>query len=489
MVRLMTKPITVLLLLLGLVSPAAAQTQFEYWTGARYDATIPTVKQILGYEPGERITSYAGLTTYLEALVKASPRIRVVPYAQSWEGKRLVYVVIASDDNMRRLDDVKSAWRTFADPRVTKPADVQKLAGALPAIIWLGYGVHGNEISSPDAALLTAYHLLAAQDDPLVQKILQNDIVLIDPVQNPDGRDRFVSFYEQNLGLEPSPSQISAEHVEPWPGGRTNHYLFDLNRDWLTASQPETQGRIRMLKEWMPVIAIDLHEMASDSTYYFTPEADPYNPFLPVDLKKTLEIIGRNNAKWFDHFGFDYFTRDTYDNWYPGYGASWPMYYGGVAATYEQASSRGLIVRKSDGSLMRYRDTVRHHFVASISTLEVGADNRLKFITDLYTYRRSGIEEGEKDSVRDYLLPPGHDPTATTKLAAILTDHGIEVRQARSKFTAGRKEYPARDLRGVDRTTGTPLRAYPAGLADTVRAGLHQRAGAAAPAPRSQSDL
>ena len=170
MVRLMTKPITVLLLLLGSGWPAAAQTRFEYWTGARYDPTIPTVKQILGYEPGERITSYAGLTTYLEALVKASPRIRVVPYAQSWEGKRLVYVVIASDENMRRLDDVKSAWRTFADPRVTKPADVQKLAATLPAIIWLGYGVHGNEISSPDAALLTAYHLLAAPDDPRYRK-------------------------------------------------------------------------------------------------------------------------------------------------------------------------------------------------------------------------------------------------------------------------------------------------------------------------------
>ncbi len=438
----MRRATAVLVLALALLGRPAAQTPYEYWPGARYNPAIPTMKQVLGYEPGERITSHAGLTTYLDALAKATSQVRVSTYAQSWEGKRLVYAVIASDETLRRLDEIKSAWRAFADPRVTRPADVTRLAESLPAIVWLGYGVHGNEISSPDAALVTAYHLLAAQNDPLVQKILRNDIVLIDPTQNPDGRDRFAHFYEQTVGLEPNPSQVSAEHTEPWPGARTNHYFFDLNRDWLTASQPETQGRIRMMGDWMPIIAIDLHEMGSDSTYYFTPEADPYNPFLSPDLKKTLDIIGKNNAKWFDTFGFDYFTRDTYDNWYPGYGASWPMYYGGIAATYEQASPRGLVVRKSNGSLLQYRDAIRHHFVASLSTLEVAADNKVKFVTDLYNYRRLGIEEGRKDPVREYLLPPGHDPSATTKLAAILSDHGIEVRQARGPFSAGGRQYP-----------------------------------------------
>lgn len=429
------------LLLLATLSPA--QTTYEYWPGAKYNPAIPTVKSVLGYEPGERITSHAGLTTYLEALAKASPRIKLYPYAQTWEGRKLFYAVIGSDENMRKLDDIKATWQKFADPKLTKPADAQRLGPTLPAIVWLGYGVHGNEISSSDAALITAYHLIAAQNDPVVQKILRNDILLLDPAQNPDGRDRFVNFYEQNLGLEPNPSQLSAEHTEPWPGGRTNHYHFDLNRDWLTATQPESQGRIKMLREWMPVIAIDLHEMGSDSTYYFTPEADPYNPFLAPGLKQVVEGIGKNNAKWFDQFGFDYFTRDTYDNWYPGYGASWPMYYGGVAATYEQASARGLVVRKSNGSLMPYRDTVRHHFVASISTLEVGADQKAKFNENLYKFRLAGIEDGAKDKIREYLLPPGHDPSATTKLAAILDAHGIEVRQAKAEFTADGKKYPA----------------------------------------------
>jgi hypothetical protein len=425
------------------VAAGWAQGDAAYWPGAKYNPAIPTIKQVLGYEPGERITSTTGLNTYLEALAKASPRIRLYSYAQSWEGRTLRYAVIASEDKLRRIDEIKTSWQKFADPRITKPADAKRLEASLPAIVWLGYGVHGNEISSSDAALITAYHLIASQGDPVVDKILKNDIVLLDPSQNPDGRDRFVHFFEQNVGLEPNPGQISAEHTEPWPGGRTNHYFFDLNRDWLTATQPESQGRIQMLKEWMPVVAIDLHEMGSDSTYYFTPEADPYNPFLPADLKKSMEIIGKNNAKWFDRYGFDYFTRDTYDNWYPGYGASWPMYYGGLAATYEQASSRGLVVRKSDGTLMPYRDTVRHHFVASIATLESAADNKAKFIGGMYQYRVDGIEAGAKDAVREYLMPPGHDPSATTKLASVLSGHGIEIRQAKAAFEAGGKQYPA----------------------------------------------
>lgn len=424
-------------------SSLSAQSSSDFWPKTTYNPSIPTVKQVLGHEPGMRITPYEGLVAYLEALAKASPRLKLFTYAETWEGRKLVYAVIASEANMRRLDEIKSGWKKFSDPKVTKPADAKRLAGGMPAIVWLGYGVHGNEISSSDAALVTAYHLLAAQNDPVVDKILKNDILLLDPSQNPDGRDRFVHFFEQTVGLEPNASQVSAEHTEPWPGGRTNHYFFDLNRDWLTATQPETQGRIKMLSDWMPVIAIDLHEMGSDSTYYFTPEADPYNPFLPPDLKQTVELIGKNNAKYFDQFGFDYFTRDTYDNWYPGYGASWPMYYGGIAATYEQASARGLVVRKSDGTLMPYRDTVRHHFVASISTLEAAADNHTKFTEGLYNYRLSGIQDGAKDSIREYILPPGHDPSATTKMAAVLASHGIEVRQAKAAFKAGGKDYPA----------------------------------------------
>jgi hypothetical protein len=176
---------------------------------------------------------------------------------------------------------------------VTTDTEARKLMTGLPALVWLGYGVHGNEISSPDAAMLTAYHLLAARNDRLVQTILGSAVVLIDPAQNPDGRDRFVHAFEQTLGLEPDASPLAAEHIEPWPNGRTNHYHFDMNRDWFALTQPETKGRIKTLLEWLPLVFVDLHEMGSESTYYFAPEAVPYNPHLAKGQTEALEWFGQ----------------------------------------------------------------------------------------------------------------------------------------------------------------------------------------------------
>src|SRR5207249_1361614 len=184
----------------------------------------------------------------------------------------------------------------IADPRKTPDAEARKIMAGLPAVVWLSYGVHGNEISSPDAALLTAYHLLAARNDKMVDDILGKVLVLIDPAQNPDGRDRFVNYFEQARGLEPDASPLAAEHLEPWPGGRTNHYLFDLNRDWIALTQPEIAGQVKVLREWFPLVYVDLHEMGGDSTYFFSPESDPYNPNLTTDQRESLKLFGQNNA-------------------------------------------------------------------------------------------------------------------------------------------------------------------------------------------------
>jgi hypothetical protein len=359
---------------LGLLAVAAlcfAQRPFEFWPGEAYDSKIPTIHQVLGYEPGDKITSYAGLVRYMDALVEAAPtRMKMFSYGESWEGRKLVYAAIGSEANIRRLGEIKSEMQRIADPRKTSEADARKLIGSMPAIVWLSYGVHGNELSSPDAALLTAYHLLAARNDKLVEEVLSKVVVLIDPTQNPDGRDRFVNYYEQARGLVADASPAAAEHNEPWPGGRANHYLFDLNRDWIPLTQPEVATQVKALREWLPLVYVDLHEMSGESTYFFTPEADPYNPHLTATQRQSLTLFGKNNAKWFDKYGFDYFTREAYDAFYPGYGASWPLYYGALAMTYEQASVRGLVLRRSDESVLTYRDTIRHHFVASISTLE-----------------------------------------------------------------------------------------------------------------------
>ena len=432
------------LLLSALVSIASAQKPLEYWPGASYDPKIPTVRQVLGYEAGDKVTSHAGLMKYMEALAAAAPtRIKVFEYGESWEGRKLIYAAVGSEANIRRLAEIKSGVQRIADPRKTPEAEARRIMANLPAVIWLSYGVHGNEISSPDAALLTAYHLLAARGDKMVDEILAKTVVLLDPTQNPDGRDRFVNYYEQARGLSPDASQLAAEHNEPWPGGRANHYLFDLNRDWLALTQPEIAGQVRALREWYPLVYVDLHEMGAEATYFFTPESDPYNPHLTATQRESLTLFGKNNSKWFDKYGFDYFTREQYDAFYPGYGASWPCYYGALAMTYEQASTRGLIVKRSDESVLTFRDTVRQHFVASLSTLETSAANREKLLNDFYHYRVTAIEEGKSEPVKEYILPRGRDAGATDKLAGILLEHGIEVNRAKAPFQAGGKQYAA----------------------------------------------
>jgi hypothetical protein len=426
------------------LAPVYGQKPVEFWPGAAYDSRIPTLRQVLGHDPGEKVTNHAGLVRYMEALSAAAPsRVKIFEYGESWEGRKLIYAAIGSEANIRRLAEIKGAIQRIADPRRTPEAEAHRLMAGLPAVVWLSYGVHGNEISSPDAALETAYHLLAARNDRMVDEVLAKVVVLIDPTQNPDGRDRFVNYFEQARGLTPDASPVAAEHNEPWPGGRANHYLFDLNRDWIGLTQPEIRSEVKALREWLPLVYVDLHEMSADSTYFFTPESDPYNPNLTPNQRQSLTLFGRNNAKWFDKYGFDYFTREAYDAFYPGYGASWPFYYGALAMTYEQASVRGLVVRRSDETLLTYRDTVRHHFVASIATLETAAANREKLLNDFYRYRATAVEEGQKEGIKEYLLPRGRDAAATDKLAGILMEHGIEVNRAKAPFKAGDREYAA----------------------------------------------
>jgi len=438
--------------LLTLSLPAQAQSQstvnFEFWPGATYDPVIPTVEDVLGYKAGERITWPYNVERYFRALEQAAPdRIKVMEYARTWEGRPLIYAIITNADNHARLDDIKADIQRLADPRALSAREADELTRTLPGTTWLSYAVHGNEISSTDAAMMTAYHLLAATNDARVPDIMDNTIVFIDPMQNPDGRARFVHNFEQAEGLEADGDQLAAERNEPWPRGRTNHYHFDLNRDWLTHTQPETKGKIAVVKEWYPLAFVDAHEMGSNSTYFFGPEAVPYNPHLAPDQLKNLTSFGLNNARWFDEFGIDYFTREVYDAFYPGYGASWPSYFGAIAMTYEQASARGLKARRDDGSEFHFRETVRNHFVTSLSTAEVVAKNKESLYRDFYDYRRSAIEEGGSGDVRAYIIPggaaQGQKQGMADRLAGLLKDHGIEIYRATRDFRAGGNSYEA----------------------------------------------
>jgi len=290
--------------------------------------------------------------------------------------------------------------------------------------------------------MLTAYHLLAG-DDEATQSYLENTVVFIDPVQNPDGRARFVSRYYMTVGLEHSADRLSAEHNEPWPSGRSNHYLFDLNRDWLALTQPEISGQVEALLATMPLVFVDLHEMGGDTSYYFTPEADPYNPLITKKQRETLWQIGENNGRWFDERGYDFFTREIFDAFYPGYGASWPLYHGTISMTYEMASARGHVFRTRDGDILTYGDGVQRHFIASLATIESVSKQRQALLKNFWDYRQQGITLGSKSKQRVYLFSGKNDAAATKRLAGLLTRHGVQVQQATKQFSACGVDYPA----------------------------------------------
>lgn len=408
------------------------------WPNTTYDPAIPTLTAVLGHAPGDAITTPDEVVRYLDALQKAAPdRTRLVQYAKSWEGRPLHYFIVGSRERIARLDDVKRGMQALA----AGGSDADKLLPDLPVVVWLLHGVHGNEISSSDAALAEAYHLLAARGNADVDLILKDALVIIDPMQNPDGRHRFVTGNLLGRSVEPDANPQSAEHDEPWPGGRSNHYLFDMNRDYFALSQRETQGRARVMLEWYPQVTVDLHEMGGNSTYYFAPPADPMNPYITDAQRKSFDLFGRANAGEFDRRGFGYFVREVYDSFYPGYGESWPIFHGSIGMTYEQASARGLAFQREDGTVLTYKQGVTQHFTAAITTAATAAKNRERLLRDFLEFRRSAIALGQKGT-REYLIPPGKDPSRAMRLARLLASQGIQVRQAEETFQAGSQSMP-----------------------------------------------
>lgn len=425
-------------------SRTLAQTPEPFWPGATYDAKIPTLEQVVGHRPGDKITTPEQMATYLAALAQAAPdRTRLTEYARSWEGRPLWLFVIGSPARIAGLDQVKADIKRLADPRRLARAEADRLVASLPVVVWLEHGVHGNEISSGDAALLEAYHLLAARGDDGVDAVLKDALVLIDPMQNPDGRARFIFQNLQGQAAAPDPAPFNAEHDEPWPGGRANHYLFDMNRDWFAQTQPETRGRVAIALDFFPQVTVDLHEQGGNNSYYFAPPADPVNPHYTKQQLAGFDLFGRANAARFDERGWAYYIREVYDGFYPGYGDSWPMMHGSIGMTYEQASARALSFARTDGTVLTFRDGVMHHFNAAITTAVTAARNRQQLVGDFLEFRRSAVAEGETGPVREYVLVPGHDPSRADALARNLATQGIEVRRTAEPVTVGARTIPA----------------------------------------------
>ncbi|MDG5487654.1 M14 family zinc carboxypeptidase [Sphingomonas sp. BGYR3] len=425
-----------------LVAGGAAPVAAEGLIKAEYDSAVPTLETVVGHATGARITRPEDLVRYLEALAAATPdRTRLVTYARSWEGRPLVYLVIGSAANIARLDAIKADTARLAEGRALAPAERAAILARTPAVAWYGAGIHGNEITPPESALALAHHLLAARGDALVDRILAETVVIIDPSQNPDGRARFVNNFESAMGLEAQGDRYTAEHDEPWPGGRTNHYLFDMNRDWFAATQPETRGRLAAFREWNPAVFVDSHEMSGDDSYYFGPPADPVNPLITPRQNQAQIEFGKGRGAWFDRYGIPYFTREVYDAFYPGYGDMWPTLNGSIASTFEQGSPRGLTFTRRNGDTLTYRDGTFNNFIAALSTLETLANGRERILSDYADFRRSAVVEGERASDRYVVIDRSVRRGQAERLAATLAGQGIAVRRMAPGTLCGRS-YP-----------------------------------------------
>ena len=419
-----------------------APTQ-ELAPGTSYDPDIPTLEEVVGHGLTEEITPPEGVIRYMQALAEASSKATLIWTGETWEGRPTVMLIIGSEARIAGLDAVKADLQRLADPRGLSDADAEELVASLPVVTALVHGVHGNEASSSGAAMAEAFHLLAAIGDTEVDQILEESLVIIDPMQNPDGRARFVFQNTMGRARWEDAEPASAEHNEPWPGGRVNHYLFDLNRDWFAQTQPETRGRVKALLEFQPHVVVDLHEMGGNSTYYFPPNAIPGNTWTTDEQRSLNDLFGQNNAARFDERGFAYFNRDTYDAFYPGYGVSWPMAQGAIGATYEMASARGLVYLKSDGTYLTYGDGVMRHFTSALQTAATAAQNRERIVRSFLEFRASAVAMG-RSGAREYVLHSAHDPGMALRLAETLVRNGIEVGRAAEDVRVGGRTLPAR---------------------------------------------
>jgi hypothetical protein len=392
------------------------------------DSKVPTYNQVFGLDWGTEISSHQQVEKYIQTLADSAPdRTRLIQYGESYEGKKLYYLVISSPQNISRLDEIQADVQRLADPRTCDEVQARELIAKTPSIVWLGYCVHGNEPSTSDAALITAWHLLADQRSETKQ-LLEKLVVIIDPLQNPDGRDRFVHAFRESRGVFPQSYPLANEHTERWPQGRSNHYWIDMNRDWFLQTQQESRAKVAAYLQWHPQIFCDSHEFSYNQTYYFSPPTDPKNPFILPDQLALMEKLGSYQGGWFDRFGMTYATREMFDAFYPGYGSEWPTLTGGMGILWEQASSRGIVMDRPDETQLTYAQGIRQNYVSGLATLEFAAAQPAQILESFYKNRKRSVELGAEGPVRHYFILNDHTHRAA-ELARMLKRNGIEVRR------------------------------------------------------------
>uniref|UniRef100_UPI0040473F49 M14 family zinc carboxypeptidase n=1 Tax=Roseivirga sp. TaxID=1964215 RepID=UPI0040473F49 len=433
------KSLLTILILLGTTLKVSAQSDYFFAEGARFDPKIPSPEKYLGYPIGTLHTRHDAIVGYMRELARLSDRAKLDTIGETYEQRQLVVLTITSPENHKNLESIRKEHLKLNDPN-QKINDYSQMK----SVVMLGYNVHGNEPSSSEAAMLTAYYYVAGQGAD-VRAALKDAVLLVDPSFNPDGRDRHSTWANSYLGDPMVSDPMDAEHNEMWPRGRTNHYWYDLNRDWLPLAHVESQARIDYYHQWYPNVVTDFHEMGTNSTYFFEP-TKPFGSENPVVPRDNYEGLNNLFAGYFhealDEIGSLYFTKEQYDNSYPGYGSTYPDIHGALGLVFEQASSRGHLQDSPTGKVA-FAFTIKNHVTSGLATVRASVGEREILLKHMKNYFETAVEEGKKNPTKGWVFGDPEDDGRNQAFLDLLLRHKITTYALNDDIQLEGKNYKA----------------------------------------------
>jgi hypothetical protein len=434
---------TFFLVIIFFMALQATAQELSYYlpNDVTYNPAIPKPKDVIYHEVGEWHVTHDRLVNYMKALAAAAPgRIKLETMGFTYEDRPQLLLIITSPNNHQHLEEIRQQHLLLSDPSKSASVNIEHM----PIVVWIGHSIHGNEPSGANAALLSAYYLAAAQGKA-IDDLLENTVILFDPSFNPDGLQRFSTWANQHKSKNLVTDPNSREFNEVWPGGRFNHYWFDLNRDWLPAVHLESQNRLQWFHQWRPNILTDHHEQGSNATFFFQPGvAARVNPLTPEKNQELTSKLAKFHAKALDKIGSLYFTKESYDDFYYGKGSTYPDINGAIGILFEQASSRGHAQETVNG-ILRFPATIKNQFVTTLSTLEGAQNLRKEFLDWQRTFYTTSLHEAASSPVQGYVFGDSADRNKTNLFVTMLLRHRIEIYTPKNDITVNGKTFKAGD--------------------------------------------
>lgn len=421
-------------------SQTSLESSLEYYLGNKveYNKEVPSPVDHLGFNVGEWHVSHDQLVSYFRALAMKSPRVKYETFGRTHENRPMTLAIISSEENIRNIEEIRKRHVQLCDPSSSSSVNIDQN----PVVVWLSHSIHGNEASGANSSMLTAYHF-AAGTGAEIDEILKSTIILIDPATNPDGLQRFTTWANSHKSYQVNTDPLSREHLEVWPGGRSNHYWFDLNRDWMPVEQPESESRVKKLLEWRPNVLVDLHEMGSNSTFHFSPgEPKRVNPLIPADNQMLTKKLAEGYAKAYDAIGSFYFSAEQFDDYYIGRGPTFMDMNGGVSLLFEQASSRGY-AQTTENGLLTFPFAIKNQLTGALSSVSSASRMKNEFLSYQRNYFTTAQGEAKKSARKAFVFGSEADRNTTFKMASFLNTHGIASYQLKKDITVGKKNFKA----------------------------------------------